>query len=304
MTEYTVELLERSVPNDEATSALGIAGDRNRRADLLREFAFQVRGVCIADGLGRAPGPLALLQAPHQRLGLANRKPPGDHVVGRALLNNAVQRQQGARMAHLDRSCHQQVPHRRPQIQQAQQVGHRNARLAYRIGDLLLGEAELVSQPLQGVGLFQRVEILALDVLDERHGRSLLIANITNQGRNGVQARKAGSTPPPLTGDELVSALGSSSDHNGLHHSLGSDGGDQLGKGFLVEIPAGLVAVRYHLVEPDFGDLNAFGDSRALLTRAQIGHNLARQQRVQTSAQSLLGHAQLLTGRRPLRACA
>ena len=54
------------------------------------------------------------------------------------------------------------------QLQQPDVVGDRRAVLADGVGDLLLRQVELVGEPPVGERLFDRVEVLALDVLDER----------------------------------------------------------------------------------------------------------------------------------------
>ena len=66
-------------------------------------------------------------------------------------------------------SCHQHRLHRLGQLQQAQQVGRGAARAADRVGRLLVGHAEFVDQALQPGGLLDRIQVLALDVLDQRH---------------------------------------------------------------------------------------------------------------------------------------
>ena len=47
-------------------------------------------------------------------------------------------------------------------------VGDRRAALADSIGDLLVGQVEVLDQLLVGGGLLERGEILAMQVLDER----------------------------------------------------------------------------------------------------------------------------------------
>ena len=54
------------------------------------------------------------------------------------------------------------------QAEQAQGVGDRRAALADPVGDLLVGELEVVDQLLEGGRLLERGQILAVEVLDQR----------------------------------------------------------------------------------------------------------------------------------------
>ena len=88
-----------------------------------------------------------------------------------------VDRQQRARVAHVDVARHQHRLHRLGQVQQAQQVRHRAARAADRLRRLFVREAELVIRRCNALRFFQRIQVLALDVLDQRHrGGGLVVA--------------------------------------------------------------------------------------------------------------------------------
>ena len=92
-------------------------------------------------------------------------------------------------MAHFHLALLHQFRDFRRQLQQAQQVADRGARTAHGIGGLLVRDAELGDQPLQRARLFQRVEVLALDVLDQRHGDGGVVRHAADHGRNVRQAR-------------------------------------------------------------------------------------------------------------------
>ena len=79
-------------------------------------------------------------RAGHQLFGFAYRQALGDHLAGQADLAGRVDRQQRARVAHVDVAGHQHGLHRLGQVHQAQQVGHRAARTADRIRGLLVGK--------------------------------------------------------------------------------------------------------------------------------------------------------------------
>jgi hypothetical protein len=73
-------------------------------------------------------------------------------------------------MAHVDVARHQHGLHRVGQVQQAQQVAGGAARAAHSLRGQFVSEPKLLDQALQALGFFQRVEVFALDVFDQRHG--------------------------------------------------------------------------------------------------------------------------------------
>jgi len=72
-----------------------------------------------------------------------------------------------------------------------------------------MGESELLDQLLIGSRLFEHVEILTMEVLDQSLLEAVCVIRRLDQDRNGVQPCSAGRTPPSLTGDqfELVRGL-------------------------------------------------------------------------------------------------
>lgn len=127
------------------------------------------------------------------------------------------------------------------QRNQAQQVGHGHPRLADGIGHLLLGQLELLLQALQGQGFFQRVEVLALDVLDQRHGDGGFVGHFADHGRDGVQPGLLGGAPAPLTGDDLVAVVADRADHDRLHDAVQTDRVRQFLERLGVHVPTRLV---------------------------------------------------------------
>ncbi len=70
--------------------------------------------------------------------------------------------------------------HRRRQAEQADEVGHVAARLADQLGDFHVRQVFELSQPLVRARFLDRVEILALDVLDQRQRGHLALFEIAN----------------------------------------------------------------------------------------------------------------------------
>jgi hypothetical protein len=67
-----------------------------------------------------------------------------------------LEREQRARVAHLEPVRLEQRLDRHRQLEQAQQVRHRGARAADRFGGLLVREVEFVDQALERTGLLER----------------------------------------------------------------------------------------------------------------------------------------------------
>ncbi len=119
-------------------------------------------------------------------------------------LRRRIDGEQRTRVAHVEIARKQHRLHGHCEVQKTQQVRHRAARAADRFGRLLVREAELVEQALDPVSLFERVQILALDVLDQRHGGRGLIGHVLYEHRHFLQPREARRTETALTRDDLV----------------------------------------------------------------------------------------------------
>ena len=142
-----------------------------------------------------------------ERFGLAHRELLGDDVARDAQLRGFVgEAEQRARVAHRQRAGATFVAHLVRQLQQPQVVGDRRAILADRVGDLFLRQVELVDEPAIGVRLFDRIEILALDVLDQRHREQPVVGDVADDDRDLEQAGALRGAPAALAGDDLVAA--------------------------------------------------------------------------------------------------
>src|SRR5215469_12900507 len=81
------------------------------------------------------------------------------------------------------------------------------AALADGLGERRLGAPELLHQPVIGLGLLQRRQILALQVLDERDLERLGIGKSTHDDRDLVHADALRRAPAPLAGNQLETGL-------------------------------------------------------------------------------------------------
>ncbi len=130
-------------------------------------------------GFARGMRPL-----PNQGFGLTYGQPMCDNMSRPFHLPFCRQTEERTGMAHLQVAMGKQGLDLFRQADQAQQVGNGRARLADRFRDLLLGQLELLLQALQGSGFLDRVEVLALDVLDQRHGDGRFVRHVAHQRRD------------------------------------------------------------------------------------------------------------------------
>ncbi len=156
-------------------------------------------------------------------------------------------------MAHVQIARHQHALHRLGQIQQTQQVAARAARATNGLGRRFVSEPKLFDQALQTLGFFQRVEVFALNVFDERHGRCRFVGHVAHQHRHALQARQLAGPKAPFARDDLVLArvltVLQLAHQNRLHDALGLDGFGQFVQSALVHAGARLVHTGHHLVQ-------------------------------------------------------
>jgi hypothetical protein len=73
----------------------------------------------------------------------------------------------------------------------------------YELGDIFLGMTVPIDQLAIALCLLDRVQVLTLDVLDQRNlGRSRIV-DLANDRGNGVKPGALRSSPPALAGDDL-----------------------------------------------------------------------------------------------------
>ncbi|MNT30437.1 hypothetical protein D3C72_1662310 [compost metagenome] len=169
------------------------------------------------------------------------------------------------------------------QIHQAQQVGHSAARASQRSGRLLMRKTEVGDQAVNALRFFQGIEVFALDVLDQRHGRGGQVVHIAHQHRHFRQAGQLRSAETAFAGDDFIfdkSAQGVLSDRahqDRLHQPLRLDRGGQLIQGPLVHARARLVFARLHLRHGQVRRLIRVRTGEVATTAAQQGVESATQ---------------------------
>ncbi len=145
----------------------------------------------------------------------------------------------------------------------------------------------LVHERFIGVGFFYGIEVVPLEVLDQRDLEHVAIISVTDDRRDAHHVRLLGRAPAAFAGDYLES-LAHPPDDNRLEHAVRFDRGHEFGEFSLVEIPARLERIGLDLVQHDI-----------LPGRSLVPREILRftDQRLETLTKRLLLHCRSL----PLR---
>ena len=93
-------------------------------------------------------------------------------------------------------------------IKKSKCIGDSRTTLGNCLRHFRLGHRASFHQPTISVRLFYRVQIRALDVLDQRKLESLVVINLFYANGNLLKASSLRGLPTALTGDDLISAIG------------------------------------------------------------------------------------------------
>ena len=89
-------------------------------------------------------------------------------------------------------------------VEQAKRVCDRGSGAPDPRRDIVLGEAELIDELSVGLRCLQRIEILALKVLDQGELELVAVRELTHDRRDAIEARGLGRPEPALAGDKLI----------------------------------------------------------------------------------------------------
>ena len=122
------------------------------------------------------------------------------------------------------------------------------ARFVDQPGERRLAMAEILDQPLIGLGFFDRVQIFALDILDQRNFERFGFVEIAHDHRDLVELRALRRPPAPFAGDDLkMRALRPHDDR--LDHPARFNRPGELAQRLIVEMAARLVGMRRNLAD-------------------------------------------------------
>ena len=132
-------------------------------------------------------------------------------------------------------------------------------------------ELEFVDQAVERARLFERIQVLALDVLDERDRDGGFVRDAPDDCGNVAEARDLRRAPAALAGDDLVAlrlavdaARVERAHDDRLDDALRLDGIRQLLQRFLPHVDARLVLAALEQIERQLRELVACGADRGL----------------------------------------
>src|SRR5579875_3430837 len=176
------------------------------------------------------------------RLGL--RKLARHHLTGELhLLVDALDGEHGAGVSRAELAGLELRLHGIGERQEAERVGDRGPTLADACRDLLLGHAVDLAQVPIGLGLLERRQVLALEVLDEGELEPLARGAFPHQHGHLREPGTDGCPQAALAGNHLVAAGHGAHDER-LRQPVPGDRVRERGERLLVEVPPRLLRVR------------------------------------------------------------
>ena len=136
------------------------------------------------------------------------------------------------------------------ELQEAERVGDRRPGSTDLPGDVLLGQPELLVELPEGVRFLDRVEVLALDVLDECELELLAIGELADHRGNSLESGEASGLDAALTGDDPV-AVERLGDEDRLEDAVVGDARSERLEVGVLDVAPGLVRVDPDLAERD-----------------------------------------------------
>ena len=155
----------------------------------------------------------------HKFLCGTHRKALGHHALSESFhLRRVGETQKRAGMSCRNDVCSEPALHQRWELHEAQRVGDLGTRPGNSLGELRVGALKVLQQLLVGRGLFQGVELDAVQVLQQGVTQQIHIFGIPDDRRNGLHSGFLGSAKTTLTHNELIPKLLSRSGRHLAHH--------------------------------------------------------------------------------------
>ena len=168
---------------------------------------------------------------------------------------------QRTRMAHGEFFIDHQRLDAGRQLQQPHQIGDMAARFADNFRQPGLAVAKILAQPRIGLCFLDHVEVLALDILDDRDLQRFLVVEVADDGRNLVQPGALRRTPAPFAGDNLE-ILAVRPDNNRLDHAALAHAAGQLVERVRIEMLSRLVGIGANIRNRDRAQPVNYGGRR------------------------------------------
>ncbi len=133
-------------------------------------------------------------------------------------------------------------------------------------------QPEILQQALIALGLFKSIQILPLQIFDQRDHGGIAVVHFPQDRRNFVQSGQHRRAEPPFAGDDLVAVLRGRvrPDQNRLQDALDPDRLRQVFEFGLVEVHAWLEGVGVDLIHRD-------GDHRHTVFRVRLKRRISQQ---------------------------
>jgi len=178
---------------------------------------------------------------------------PDQFLRDQDLLVVSLEGQQDLGVTGAEAPLRQVVLYRGREFQQSHGIGHGGAAFADAPADLLLGEAEFLGKPGVGGGLFDRIETLALEILDEGQFQDLLVAGFADDDGCLGQADLERGAQAAFARDQFV-LPGDEPDDQRLDDAALADGVNEFAQLLLPELGTGLKRAGDDPVEGDLLD--------------------------------------------------
>ena len=136
----------------------------------------------------------------------------------------AIHVEQGSGMADANVAGFQLVLGTFAEPQEPQEVSDGGALFASALGDLLMAQAVVRGQAVKGGRDFDRVEIFALNVFNQREFQEPVAIHSADEGGNFGKPGQAGRAPATFAGDNAVAIFAVAVNHDRLQDAVGTDG--------------------------------------------------------------------------------
>jgi hypothetical protein len=153
----------------------------------------------------------------------------------------------------------------RRQLKQAKCIGDHGPALSNPRGHLLVGQPEVLDELLVRRSFLNRVEVLAVEVLDKRLGDTGDFVGCPHEGWDTLEPGPSGCSPPSFASDDLVVVIAQIPDEDRLEDADLPDRSGEGGQSLFIELNARLVRIGRQV-----GDRN-FKERRSSVSNHLVG---------------------------------